>query len=43
MLDDEVLIDALKDSKTTSAQIKVRVTEAEATEKTINTARESYR
>eukprot|EP00727_Mastigamoeba_balamuthi_P003136 m51a1_g1282 putative dynein heavy chain axonemal (4140) ;mRNA; f:131088-144324 len=43
MLDDEILIDTLRDSKVTSNQIKTRVREAEGTEAKINAMRESYR
>jgi dynein heavy chain len=43
ILDDEELINALARSKTTSSAINVRLTEAEATTKEINTTREGYR
>ncbi len=43
ILDDEVLINTLNNSKTTSSLINARVKEAEETEKAINTAREVYR
>ncbi|KAJ3281611.1 Dynein heavy chain 6, axonemal [Borealophlyctis nickersoniae] len=43
ILDDEELINTLNQSKITSAAIKERVSQAEATEKEINIAREKYR
>lgn len=43
ILDDEVLINTLKNSKLTSGVIQGRVKEAEVTEKEINAAREQYR
>ncbi|KAJ3111652.1 Dynein heavy chain 6, axonemal [Phlyctochytrium bullatum] len=43
ILDDEELINTLNQSKVTSAAIKDRVSEAEATEKEINNTREKYR
>ena len=43
ILDDEVLINTLNNSKVTSNMINVRVREAEETEKSINVAREAYR
>ena len=43
ILDDEVLIETLGQSKRTSELIKVRMTEAEQTAKEIDTAREQYR
>ncbi|KAJ3101998.1 Dynein heavy chain 6, axonemal [Phlyctochytrium planicorne] len=43
ILDDEELINTLNQSKVTSAAIKERVSEAETTEKEINTTREKYR
>ncbi|KAJ3052746.1 Dynein heavy chain 6, axonemal [Rhizophlyctis rosea] len=43
ILDDEELINTLNQSKVTSAAIKERVSQAEATEKEINVAREKYR
>ena len=43
ILDDEVLIDTLAQSKVTSDEISVKVTEAEATEKDIDATREKYR
>ncbi|KAJ3032226.1 Dynein heavy chain 6, axonemal [Rhizophlyctis rosea] len=43
ILDDEELINTLNQSKVTSAAIKERVAQAEATEKEINVAREKYR
>ncbi|KAI9002652.1 dynein heavy chain and region D6 of dynein motor-domain-containing protein [Gaertneriomyces semiglobifer] len=43
ILDDEELINTLNQSKVTSAAIKERVAQAEATEKQINAAREKYR
>jgi dynein heavy chain len=43
LLDDEVLISTLQDSKVTSENINKRVVEAEQTEKDINAAREQYR
>ncbi|KAJ3216110.1 Dynein heavy chain 6, axonemal [Dinochytrium kinnereticum] len=43
ILDDEELINTLNQSKVTSAAIKERVSEAEATEKEINNTREKYR
>ena len=43
ILDDEVLINTLNNSKLTSSVISKRVEEAEVTEKAINEAREGYR
>ena len=43
LLDDEVLLGTLNNSRSTSAAINVRVAEAQATEASINAARESYR
>ncbi|XP_066430422.1 dynein axonemal heavy chain 6 isoform X1 [Eleutherodactylus coqui] len=43
ILDNEELINTLQESKITSAAIKTRLVEAEATEQKINTAREKYR
>jgi len=43
ILDDEELIQALNDSKTTSAIITKRLAETEVTEKKISKSRESYR
>eukprot|EP00951_Prasinocladus_malaysianus_P010352 scaffold75916_cov45-Prasinocladus_malaysianus.AAC.1 len=43
ILDDEVLINTLNNSKLTSGMIQGRVKEAEETEKSINEAREFYR
>lgn len=43
ILDDEVLINTLNNSKLTSGVIASRVQEAEHTEKSINEAREHYR
>lgn len=43
ILDNEELVNALNDSKTTSAAISRRLTEAEKTEANISTAREKYR
>ena len=43
ILDDEVLIDTLAQSKVTSDEISVKVAEAEATEKDIDATREKYR
>ncbi len=43
ILDNEELVNALNDSKTTSATISRRLNEAEKTEATISTAREKYR
>ena len=43
ILDDEVLINTLNNSKLTSGMIQGRVKEAEQTEKSINEARENYR
>jgi dynein heavy chain, axonemal len=43
ILDDELLINTLADSKTTSSIIKERVEESEKTELEINTARNGYR
>jgi len=43
ILDDEVLINVLNTSKTTSGQINTRMRDAEDTERAINTAREVYR
>lgn len=43
ILDNEELIDTLQESKITSGAIKIRLKEAESTEKMINTAREKYR
>jgi dynein heavy chain len=43
ILDDEVLINTLNNSKITSGMIQGRVKEAEVTEKEINEAREKYR
>lgn len=43
ILDDEVLINTLADSKTTSSIIKERVEESEKTEVDINLARNGYR
>jgi dynein heavy chain len=43
LLDDEVLLGTLNNSRSTSAAINVRVAEAQATEASINAARGSYR
>ncbi|KAG9395747.1 Dynein heavy chain and region D6 of dynein motor [Carpediemonas membranifera] len=43
ILDDEVLINTLNESKTTSAAIQIRLEEAEKTEAEVNEAREGYR
>lgn len=43
ILDDEVLINTLAQSKITSDEIKEKVAEAEVTEKDIDTTREAYR
>merc|ERR1712054_567955 len=43
ILDDEELINTLAQSKVTSNEIAQKVTEAEATEKTIDETREVYR
>lgn len=43
ILDDEVLINTLNNSKVTSGMVQARVKEAEVTEIEINTAREQYR
>ncbi|KAK3247052.1 hypothetical protein CYMTET_43439 [Cymbomonas tetramitiformis] len=43
ILDDEVLINTLNNSKVTSGMIQGRVKEAEVTEKEINSTREQYR
>lgn len=43
ILDDEVLINTLNNSKVTSGMISSRVKEAEETERNINEAREAYR
>ena len=43
LLDDEALLSTLNNSRSTSAAINTRVMEAQATEASINAARESYR
>ena len=43
ILDNEELVNALNDSKSTSAAISRRLAEAEKTEANISTAREKYR
>ena len=43
LLDDEALLSTLNNSRSTSAAINTRVVEAQATEASINAARESYR
>ncbi|KAK9840800.1 hypothetical protein WJX81_005500 [Elliptochloris bilobata] len=43
LLDDEALLSTLNNSRSTSAAINTRVIEAQATEASINAARESYR
>ena len=43
LLDDDALLSTLNTSRSTSAAINTRVIEAQATEASINAARESYR